>query len=61
MSETRHGRSLTGIRHHQAKLTEEDVQHIRSSGMTGKALALNYEVSEATISKILLRKTWRHI
>ncbi len=57
----RHGRSLTGTRHHQAKLTEDDVRHICSSGMTGRALALNYGVTESTVSAIRKRKTWTHI
>lgn len=57
----RQGRNLAGERHHQAKLTADDVRHIRSSGMTGQDLAALYEVSDSAISAVLHRKTWRHV
>lgn len=56
-----HGRSMLGSTHHQCKLTEEQVRSIRSSSEEGKKLAPLYGVSEATISSIRLRKTWKHL
>lgn len=59
-----HGRSLLGERHHQAKLTESDVQEIRrrlSTGERGRRLAKEYGVTETTISYIKNRKSWGHI
>jgi hypothetical protein len=59
-----HGRMLLGSRHHQAKLNETNVRTIREQralGVSLAALANSYGVSRATISRIALRKTWRHI
>lgn len=47
-----------------AKLTAEDVLHIRTKherGCTYRSLGVEYHVASATISDICLRKTWRHI
>lgn len=44
-----------------AKLTTDDVIAIRASHDSQNALARKYGVSQATISSIILRKTWRHI
>lgn len=43
------------------KLTEEDVRAIRSSKSSQVQLAKEYGVTQANISSILLRKTWKHI
>lgn len=59
-----HGTRLEGSRHHQAKLTEDDVRAIRQSlsdGATGRSQAQRYGVTETVISYIKKRKTWRHI
>ncbi len=45
----------------QAKLTEEQVRFIRSSGEPGVALAKRFGVSKAQISSIRKRRTWRHV
>lgn len=57
----RHGLALLGERHHQHKLTDEQVIAIRNSDEPGVALADKYGVSSATISSIRLRQTWRHL
>lgn len=47
-----------------AKLVEQQVLEIRerrAGGCTLRVLALEYGVSEATVSHIALRKTWTHI
>lgn len=59
-----HGRSLLGERHHQAKLTEDQVHEIRSlreSGMSLKAIAEKFPVSVSTIHLIVSGKNWKHI
>ncbi len=46
------------------KLTEERVRHIRQlrkEGVTQEVLAKVYGVSEATVSHVEHRKTWRHV
>lgn len=57
-----HGTAMQGTRHHSARLTEDDVRAIReASGAKLRELAVQYGVSEATVSQIITRKTWRHI
>ena len=57
----RRGRSryLHGEQNHQAILTASQVEEIRQSPMTGKALAAAYGVSPMTISNIRTGKSWR--
>jgi len=43
------------------KLTDCDVRQIRESGLTQDQLAKRYSVTQSTISRIILRETWRHI
>ena len=66
----RHGRTRSpertprGERHGHAKLTEADVQAIRSSERfngSGLALAARFLISPATVSIIRSGKTWRHV
>ena len=66
----RHGRTRSpektprGEHHGHAKLTDADVQSIRSAQRfngSGRALAARYGVSPATISVIRSGKTWRHV
>ena len=59
-----HGTALLGERHHQAKLTENDVYAIRArldSGERGSVLAREYGLSQTTISHIRKRHTWAHL
>jgi len=60
----RHGRTLEGSRHHQAKLKEAQVIEIRSRATRGESrasLAREYGITDTQISRIVLRKSWRHI
>lgn len=49
------GEALSG------KLTESDVRAIRASALSHRALGELYGVSQSTITRIIQRKTWRHI
>lgn len=55
------GTANVGERHSRAKLTEADVQLIRSSGERGLDLAQRLGVHDSTISNIRKRKTWTHV
>ena len=59
----KHGTSLKGTRHHKAKLTENDVIHIRSKAgvMTQDQLSYLFGVSRSQISHIVNRKNWTHV
>lgn len=58
-------RPLTqGESHHYAKFSEKQVSDIRqrrANGEAGATLAKEYGVTNGTISRIFLRKTWRHV
>ena len=59
------GRSAKGEKQHSAKLTEHQVLEIRNKYITGNytqiQLANEYNVHDTTISKIILKKLWKHI
>jgi len=54
-----------GIAHYRAKLTEDNVQEISRLYATKKfsqrELALQFDVSQTTISHIIRRKKWKHV
>jgi len=53
-----------GEKHHRAKLTKKDVKKIRTlaeKGFLQEDLGKKYKVSQAHISNIVLKKSWRHI
>lgn len=54
----RRGRQLRGENHGRALLTREDVERIRESNETHRALAKRFSVSEGCINNIKLRRTW---
>lgn len=57
-------RNVVGSETYNAVFTDEDVLCIRRrlvSGESGKDLAKEYGVAPQTISKIKLRKRWKHI
>lgn len=56
-----HGTALRGERHHQAKLTEQDVREIRVDARPAREVATAYGVFSSTIAKIRRRVTWRHV
>ncbi len=55
------GRTSMGEAHGSAKLTADQIREIRASNKTGVALAVKYGVSQDLISKIKLRKLWKHV
>ncbi len=63
MTEKGRDRKATGERHWKAKLTSKDVEDIRqyytSKQFNQVQLAAMYSVSQAQISYIVLRKSWR--
>lgn len=59
-----HGTMPVGERHHQAKLTEEDVRAIRrrlNAGETSVAIAADYGVAWPTIDAIYRGESWTHV
>jgi hypothetical protein len=56
-----HGRSLQGVKHHKAKLTEEQVRAIRADWRGATRLSKIYPVSRTTIEHIKSGKIWRHL
>lgn len=62
---TRKGRQTKGVKHHRAKLNEEDVIEIRRLYATGtktqKMIAKLFDVTQATIGYITIGATWRSV
>lgn len=59
-----HGTSNIGERHSMSKLTNENVIEIRrrrSNGESLKTIANDFSVSIGAISRISIRKTWKHV
>jgi len=59
-----HGTTARGSRQHLAKLTDEHVQQIRNriqAGESQTALAMEFGVSECSVSDIKKGRTWRHL
>lgn len=58
-----HGTEQTGERHGCAKLTEPQVRWVRSlpTGYSQRSMARELDVTETTISRIILGRTWSHI
>ena len=54
-------RQAKGETQRSAKLTEGEVLAIRGSSLSGRQLGEMYNVGESTISRILTRRTWKHI
>ncbi len=60
----KHGRSLIGTKHHNSKLTENDVVEIRmlsEYGVTQRMIAKEYGVSQKTVCQAIYKQTWRHV
>ncbi len=55
------GRATRGERNPRHKLTEGEVREIRASSDSGRDLAAQYDVSEATISMVRNNKVWKHV
>lgn len=60
LDKKKHGTSLDGARHHQAKLTESQVAEIRSSQEKRAILAIRFGVSARQIWTIRTGRSWRH-
>jgi hypothetical protein len=58
-----HGTALFGERHHQSRLTEQQVIEIRDlrGKVTRKEIAKLYGVGRATVDNVIDRATWTHI
>ncbi|MEA1064721.1 NUMOD4 domain-containing protein [Erwinia sp. HR93] len=60
----RHGRTLKGEKHHNAKLTREDVINIRqmhARGMTQLAIAAALCIGRGAVGCVVRGETWEHI
>lgn len=57
-------RGAKGTAHRNAKLTDEDVRNMRedyAKGMRQADLVKKYGVNQSGVSKIVTRRTWKHI
>lgn len=54
-------RTQFGSKHHDTKLTEEDVRYIRSCSETSYELAARFGMNYNSINKIRARTTWKHV
>lgn len=59
------GDAQIGIKNHMARLTEEDITkiwiYLDEGILTQKEIAKKFDVSQVLISRIKLKKTWKHI
>lgn len=58
------GRMPRGERKHNAKLTDDDVREIRrlcSAGLSQRAIAAQFGVTQSIVSEILNSKRWAHV
>lgn len=59
-----HGTRRQGIRHAQAKLTDDDVAAIRqqvAAGAAQRAVAASFGISQSLVSMLATRKAWGHL
>jgi len=56
-----HTHDTAGERHGEAKLTDEAVREIRTSALTGRALAAKFGVTESAVSLVRRGRAWRHV
>jgi hypothetical protein len=59
-----HGTAVFGEKSPSAKLTENEVRAIRqacAAGESQRTIARRYGVDQTMVSRILLRKAWRHV
>jgi hypothetical protein len=60
----RHGTEVRGVQHPGHRLTEDDVRAIRARAADGESrtsIAVDYPVSQGTVSRIVRRVKWRHV
>ena len=54
-------RHMAGERHHNAKLTAEQVADLRADQRSYRAIAMDLGISPLTVGQIKRRESWRHI
>lgn len=55
---------IRGTKHHDARLTEDNVREVRKRhalGETKAGLAREFGINETSISKVVSRKSWKHV
>jgi hypothetical protein len=52
---------IRGERNYQARFTEAQIRHIRTTAESGKALAAHFGVTPGAICNIRKRRTWAHV
>ena len=55
---------IKGERHYNAKITADDVREIRrrrESGESQRSIASDYGITRESVSRIVLRRNWKHI
>jgi len=60
----KHGNTIQGIKHHEAKFTEQDIRDVRKRAAMGESqasIARDYHVTRTNIGYIVRRDTWKHI
>jgi hypothetical protein len=57
------GRTAEGVRHGMVRLTEDNVRYIRQNPdkKTGRDLAVQFNITPANVSRIVLRKSWKNV
>lgn len=56
-----HGTYALGDKHPMARITEQDVLAIRSSGKSNKELRKIYAISNSQMHRILTKQSWKHL
>jgi hypothetical protein len=54
-------KTMHGIEHPKAKLTDDDIREIRSSKLSRKELEIKFNVSKTLIARILRKEVWKHV
>ena len=57
----RKGRDARGTEHGHSKLTNDVVRSIRADQRRQQDIACDYGVTQSTVSRVQLRKTWSHV
>lgn len=52
--------NISGVNNYRSKLTIEQVNNIRLSNLTQKELSVIYNISQASISRIIFKKTYKY-
>lgn len=50
-----------GVNHYSSRISKQDVLFIRNSGLSQKELQVKFKMSQTSISKIILNKTYKNI